>query len=261
MALVEVKSVRDIAKMRKAGKIVATVLKELMAMSQPGVTTADLDAHAERQCANFGVIPAFKGYYGFPACLCTSLNNEVVHGIPNARRKLKGGDILKIDFGVIYDGWHGDSCVTVGIGDLNEEAQSLIAVTEAALYEGIAQVRHGVRLQQISGAIQDYVERHGFSVVRQYVGHGVGRKLHEEPRIPHFRTAEIPNPQLEAGMTIAIEPMVNIGHCATRTLADRWTVVTIDHSLSAEFEHTVLVTQDGYEILTDRAVTTGVSLD
>jgi methionyl aminopeptidase len=253
MALLEIKSTREIAKMREAGKIVATVLSELIALIAPGVSTADLDAHAERRCLDFGVVPAFKGYYGFPACICASLNNEVVHGIPSPRRVLHPGDVLKVDFGVIYDGWHGDSCITVGVEPLTEEARRLIAVTEEALYRGIAQVCHGVHLQQISGAIQDYVEGHGFSVVRQYVGHGVGRHLHEEPQVPHFRTREIPDPKLKAGMTLAIEPMVNAGHYATRTLADRWTVVTLDNSLSAQFEHTVLVTRDGYEILTDRS--------
>jgi methionyl aminopeptidase len=253
MALLEIKTTREIAKMREAGRIVATVLNELMAMARPGVSTAQLDAHAEKRCADFGVVPAFKGYYGFPACICTSINNEVVHGIPSPRRRLQEGDVLKVDFGVIYDGWHGDSCITVGIEPLAEEAQRLIAVTEAALYKGIAEVRHGVHLQQISGAIQDYVEHCGFSVVRQYVGHGVGRNLHEDPQVPHFRTRELPDPKLKAGMTLAIEPMVNAGHYATRLLSDRWTVVTIDNSLSAQFEHTVLVTDDGYEILTDRA--------
>jgi len=253
MALLEIKTTREIAKMREAGRIVAIVLNELMAMARPGVSTAQLDAHAEKRCADFGVVPAFKGYYGFPACICTSVNNEVVHGIPSPRRRLQEGDVLKVDFGVIYDGWHGDSCITVGIEPLAEEARRLIAVTEAALYKGIAEVRHGVHLQQISGAIQDYVEHCGFSVVRQYVGHGVGRNLHEDPQVPHFRTRELPDPKLKAGMTLAIEPMVNAGHYATRLLSDRWTVVTIDNSLSAQFEHTVLVTHDGYEILTDRS--------
>ncbi len=252
MPLLEVKSTREISKMREAGRVVATVLTELMAMAEPGLTTADLDNHAERRCTDFGVVPAFKGYYGFPACICTSINNEVVHGIPSPRRKLKAGDVLKVDFGAIYDGWHGDSCVTVGIGPLSADAQSLIAVAEAALMKGIAQIQHGVHLQEISGAIQDYVESFGYSVVRQYVGHGVGRNLHEEPQVPNFRTREIPDPKLKSGMTLAIEPMVNLGHHATRTLSDRWTVVTVDHSLSAQFEHTVLVTRDGYEILTDR---------
>ncbi|AGY57805.1 type I methionyl aminopeptidase [Gloeobacter kilaueensis] len=253
MALLEIKSTRDVAKMREAGRIVATVLSEIMAIARPGLTTADLDAHAEGRCRDFGVTPAFKGYYGFPACICTSINNEVVHGIPSPRRKLAPGDILKVDFGAIYDGWHGDSCVTIGLEPLTAEARRLIAVAEEALMRGIAQVRHNAYLQEISGAIQDYVEANGFSVVRQYVGHGVGRKLHEEPQVPNFRTREIPNPRLKAGMTLAIEPMVNVGHHATRTLADRWTVVTLDKSLSAQFEHTVLVARDGYEILTDRS--------
>ncbi|MBW4696506.1 MAG: type I methionyl aminopeptidase [Aphanocapsa lilacina HA4352-LM1] len=253
MALLEIKSTREIAKMREAGRIVATVLKEIMALAEPGLTTGDLDAHAERRCADFGVIPAFKGYHGFPACICTSINHEVVHGIPSAKRRLKPGDVLKVDFGAIYDGWHGDSCVTIGLEPLAEEARTLIRVAEEALLKGIREVRQGVHLQQISGAIQDYVEGYGFSVVRQYVGHGVGRNLHEEPQVPNFRTREIPDPKLKSGMTLAIEPMVNLGHHATRTLADRWTVVTLDNSLSAQFEHTVLVTRDGFEILTDRS--------
>ncbi|MBC8123606.1 MAG: type I methionyl aminopeptidase [Gemmatimonadaceae bacterium] len=253
LGTIEVKSSREIEKMREAGRIVATVLKEIMALAQPGLTTSDLDAHAERRCADFGVIPAFKGYYGFPACICTSINHEVVHGIPSPRKKLKAGDVIKVDFGAIHEGWHGDSCVTIGLEPLTNDARRLIEITEAALLKGIARIKHGVPLQDISGAIQDYVEANNFSVVRQYVGHGVGRNLHEEPQVPNFRTREIPNPRLKAGMTLAIEPMVNVGHYATRVLADRWTVVTIDNSLSAQFEHTVLVTQDGYEILTDRS--------
>ncbi|WP_245395527.1 type I methionyl aminopeptidase [Anthocerotibacter panamensis] len=252
--LIGVRSDKEIEKMRRAGRIVGTVLKEIMQMAKPGMTTADLDAYAEQRCRDFNVIPAFKGYHGFPGCLCTSVNNEVVHGIPNPRKVLQAGDVLKVDFGAIYQGWHGDSCVTIGLEPLTDKARHLIEVAEKGLYAGIAQVRHGVLLQEISGAIQDYVEAQGYSVVRQFVGHGVGRKLHEDPQVPNYRTKELPNPRLKAGMTLAIEPMVNVGSYATRLLADKWTVVTVDGSLSAQFEHTVLVTRDGYELLTDRSI-------
>jgi methionyl aminopeptidase len=249
---IEIKSPRDIERMRVAGRIVATVLKEVMEIAAPGMTTADLDAHAEQRCKDFEVIPAFKGYGGFPACLCTSVNNEVVHGIPSNKKVLRDGDVVKVDFGAIYQGFHGDSCITVGLGTITPEAQKLIEVAEEALMRGIAKVKQGILLQEVSGTIQDYVEAHSFSVVRQYVGHGVGRKLHEAPQVPNFRTRELGNPRLKAGMTLAIEPMVNVGSYDTRLLEDKWTVVTVDGKLSAQFEHTVLVTRDGHEILTDR---------
>ncbi len=251
--LIGIRSEKDIEKMRRAGRIVATVLKEIMDMAKPGLTTADLDAHAEQRCRDFNVIPAFKGYHGFPACLCTSVNNEVVHGIPSPTKVLQPGDVLKVDFGAIYQGWHGDSCVTIGIPPLTPQNEHLIDVAEKGLYAGIALVKHGVLLQDISGAIQDYVESHGFSVVRQFVGHGVGRKLHEDPQVPNYRTRDLPNPRLKAGMTLAIEPMVNVGSYATRMLPDKWTVVTVDGKYSAQFEHTVLITRDGYELMTDRS--------
>jgi methionyl aminopeptidase len=253
LKLIEVKSRREIEKMRLAGQIVARVLKEVSQLVEPGWTTADIDAYAARRVKELGGIASFKGYQGFPAHTCVSINHEVVHGIPSPKKVIKAGDVVKIDFGAIYDGWHGDSTLTVGIPPVKPKHQHLIEVAAEALQRGIAQVKAGVYLQEISGAIQDYVESQGFSVVRQYVGHGVGRNMHEEPQVPNYRTRELPNPRLKAGMVIAIEPMVNMGGHATRVLADRWTVVTVDNSWSAQFEHTVLVTETGFEVLTDRA--------
>jgi methionyl aminopeptidase len=238
--------------MRQAGRLVATVLQELAANVSAGWTTADIDAYAERRVRELGGSPAFKGYSGFPASTCVCINQEVAHGIPRSRKAIRAGDLVKIDFGAIYDGWYGDSCLTIGIEPLAEPARRLLAVAETALHLGMEAIRAGVYLQDVSGAIQDYVESCGYSVVRQYVGHGIGRNLHEEPQVPHYRTRELPNPQLQAGMVLAIEPIVNAGGPATRLTNDRWTVVTADCSWSAQFEHTVLVTADGCEILTAR---------
>ncbi|GAB4212255.1 MAG: type I methionyl aminopeptidase [Synechococcales cyanobacterium] len=253
LKLIEIKSRREIDKMRQAGRIVATVLQEVSCLVEPGWTTADIDLYAARRVKELGAIASFKGYMGFPAHTCVSVNNEVVHGIPNSKKVIKAGDVVKIDFGAIYDGWHGDSTLTVGIPPLKPKHQQLIDVACEALNRGIASVKAGIYLQEISGVIQDYVEAHGFSVVRQYVGHGVGRNMHEEPQVPNYRTRDLPNPRLKAGMVLAIEPMVNIGGHTTRVLADRWTVVTVDNSWSAQFEHTVLVTETGFEVLTDRS--------
>ncbi|MBE9190887.1 type I methionyl aminopeptidase [Gloeocapsopsis crepidinum LEGE 06123] len=249
---IEIKSAREIDIMRQSAKIVATVLKEISEMVQPGMTTADLDAYAEKRIREMDATPSFKGYHGFPGSICASINNEVVHGIPNSKKVIRTGDVLKVDTGAYHQGFHGDSCITIAVGEVTPEAAKLIQVAEEALYKGIAQVKAGNYLMDIAGAIQDHVETNGFVIVEDFTGHGVGRNLHEEPSVFNFRTREMPNVKLRAGMTLAIEPILNAGSKLTRTLSDRWTAVTIDNSLSAQFEHTVLVTDSGYEILTDR---------
>lgn len=250
---VEIKSAREIEIMRQAGRIAATVLKEIADRVEPGMTTADLDAYAEQRLRELGATPSFKGYHGFPASLCTSINNEVVHGIPSHRKQIRAGDLLKVDTGAYFQGFHGDSCITIAVGTVTPAAAKLMQAAEAALYKGIEQVKAGNYLLDIAGAIEDYAKSQGFKVVEDYTGHGVGRNLHEEPAVFNFRTHDLPNVKLRAGMTLAIEPILNAGSKYTRTLADRWTVVTVDRSLSAQFEHTVLVTETGYEILTDRS--------
>ena len=249
---VEIKSAREVKIMRQASKIVATVLREVMAMVEPGQTTGDLDAFAERRIREMGATPSFKGYHGFPASICASINNEVVHGIPSAKRVIHRGDLLKVDTGAYFEGYHGDSCITVCVGDASKEAQTLSRVARESLMAGIGQVKAGNTLLDIAGAVEDHVKANGFSVVEDYTGHGVGRNLHEEPSVFNFRTDELPNVTLRPGMTLAIEPILNAGSKACRTLRDRWTVVTSDGALSAQWEHTVLVTSDGCEILTDR---------
>jgi len=250
---IEIKSPREIEIMRQSAKIVATVLKEISELVQPGMTTADLDAHAEKRIREMGAAPSFKGYHGFPGSICASINNEVVHGIPSPKKVIRAGDVLKVDTGAYQQGFHGDSCITIAVGEVTPEAAKLIRVAEEALYKGIEQVKAGNYLIDLAGAIQDHVEANGFSIVEDFTGHGVGRNLHEEPSVFNFRTREMPNVKLRAGMTLAIEPIVNAGSKFSRTLADRWTAVTVDNSLSAQFEHTVLVTNEGYEILTDRS--------
>ncbi|MBL6794692.1 type I methionyl aminopeptidase [Synechococcus sp. AH-601-P18] len=249
---VEIKSAREVKIMRQASKIVATVLREVMGMVEPGQTTGDLDAFAERRIREMGATPSFKGYHGFPASICASINNEVVHGIPNAKRVIHRGDLLKVDTGAYFEGYHGDSCITVCVGEASKEAQTLSRVARESLMAGIGQVKAGNTLLDIAGAVEDHVKANGFSVVEDYTGHGVGRNLHEEPSVFNFRTDELPNVTLRPGMTLAIEPILNAGSKACRTLRDRWTVVTRDGALSAQWEHTVLVTSDGCEILTDR---------
>jgi methionyl aminopeptidase len=249
---VEIKSAREVKIMRQASKIVATVLREVMAMVEPGQTTGDLDAFAERRIREMGATPSFKGYHGFPASICASINNEVVHGIPSSKRVIHRGDLLKVDTGAYFEGYHGDSCITVCVGDASKEAQTLSRVARESLMAGIGQVKAGNTLLDIAGAVEDHVKANGFSVVEDYTGHGVGRNLHEEPSVFNFRTDELPNVTLRPGMTLAIEPILNAGSKGCRTLRDRWTVVTRDGALSAQWEHTVLVTSDGCEILTDR---------
>lgn len=249
---VEIKSAREIKIMRQASSIVATVLREVMAMVEPGQTTGDLDAFAEQRIREMGATPSFKGYHGFPASICASINNEVVHGIPSPKRVIRKGDLLKVDTGAYFDGYHGDSCITICVGESSQEAQTLSRVARESLMAGLSKVKAGNTLLDIAGAVEDHVNANGFSVVEDYTGHGVGRNLHEEPSVFNFRTDELPNVTLRPGMTLAIEPILNAGSKACRTLRDRWTVVTRDGSLSAQWEHTVLVTSDGCEILTDR---------
>jgi len=249
---IEIKNEAEIEIMRISSRIVATVLKEISEITKPDMTTADLDEYAEKRIREMGAIPSFKGYHGFPASICACINDEVVHGIPNRKKVIKLGDIVKIDTGALFNGYHGDSCITFPIGKVKRQAVKLLEVAENSLYKGIEQVKEGNYLMDIAGAIQDYVEKNGFSVVENFVGHGVGRNLHEQPSVFHFRTRDLPNVQLKAGMTLAIEPIINAGTKHTKTLKDRWTVITVDKQLSAQFEHTVLVTKNGYEILTDR---------
>lgn len=251
---IEIKSQREIGIMRQAGKIVATVLKEISEMVQPGMTTLDLDIYAEQRIREMGAVPSLKGYRGFPATLCTSINNEAVHGIPNPKRVIRSGDVLKVDTCAYYQGFHGDSCITIAIDEVSADAAKFIRVAEEALYKGIEQVKAGNYLMDIAGAVQDHVETNGYSIVEDFTGHGVGRTLHEEPCVFFFRTRELPNVKLRSGMTLTIEPILCAGSKETRLLPDGWTVVTADDSLSAQFEHTVLVTEDGCEILTDRTM-------
>ncbi len=249
---VEIKSARELKIMAKASSIVATVLREIMELVEPGQTTGDLDAHAERRIREMGATPSFMGYHGFPASICASINNEVVHGIPSNKRVIHAGDLLKVDTGAYIDGYHRDSCITVCVGDVSEDARKLSRVAQESLMAGLSQIRAGNTLLDIAGAVEDHVKANQFSVVEDYTGHGVGRNLHEEPSVFNFRTNDLPNVKLRPGMTLAVEPILNAGSNACRTLKDRWTVVTKDGSLSAQWEHTIVVTSDGCEILTDR---------
>ncbi len=240
--------------MRAANSLVADVLAELAAMVAPGVTTADLDATGERLVRAGGAEPAFKGYRGYPCTLCASVNEEVVHGIPSARA-LRSGDVISLDMGVKLNGFYGDSAVTVAVGVVSDEAAALLRVTREALDKGIAQVQLGGRISDIGHAIQKHVEAHGFSVVREFVGHGIGAALHEEPQIANYGEPGR-GPRLAEGMVLAIEPMVNMGRPAVKVLGDGWTAVTKDGSLSAHFEHTVAVTKSGPLVLTRHVVPT-----
>ncbi|NEP18071.1 MAG: type I methionyl aminopeptidase [Leptolyngbya sp. SIO4C1] len=250
---IELKSAAEAETMRAAARIVATVLKEIAERVEPGMTTADLDDYAEGRIRELGATPSFKGYHGFPASICACVNDEVVHGIPRRRKVIHAGDVLKVDTGAYYQGFHGDSCITIAVGQVSSQAEALIAAAEQALYAGIAQVQPNNTLLDIAGAIEDAVSASGYKVVEEFTGHGVGRNLHEPPSVFNFRTKELPNVKLKPGMALAIEPILNAGSRHTRTLRDRWTVVTVDRSLSAQFEHTVLVTETGHEILTDRS--------
>jgi methionyl aminopeptidase len=242
------KSEAEISLMRIAGRIVADTHKLLAKAIQPGITTKELDQIAEDYIRSQGAFPSFKGYNGFPASICASVNEELVHGFPS-QRKLKEGDIISIDIGAQYQGYHGDSAWTYAVGEISETARKLLEVTERSLFKGIAEAKPDARLYTISHAIQKCVEDEGFSVVREYVGHGIGANLHEEPQIPNYGMPGR-GPRLKPGMVLAIEPMVIIGERYVRTLEDNWTVVTVDGSWCAHFEHTVAITEDGYEILT-----------
>jgi methionyl aminopeptidase len=244
------RSAAEIDRLARVNELVARVLAELKAMVTPGITTADLDAVAERRLGEAGAEPAFKGYHGYPATICASVNEQVVHGIPS-NRPLVEGDIISIDMGAKLDGFFGDSAVTVPVGRVSEDAVRLLSVTEASLYKGLEAVKAGARVSDIGAAVQQHVEANGFSVVREFVGHGIGTKLHEEPQIPNYGPAGR-GPRLSEGMVLAIEPMVNFGKPAVRVLGDGWTAVTKDGSLSAHFEHTVVVTGNGCRILTNR---------
>jgi methionyl aminopeptidase len=246
------KSPEEIARMRQAGRIVAGTIERVLGEVRPGIATARLDAVAEAYIRERGATPSFKGYRGFPASICVSVNHEVVHGIPSERRVLREGDVLSLDFGAIWEGYHADSAVTVFVGEPpSSEAEKLVRVTEEALEAGIARIRPGGRLSDVSNAIEEVVGGAGFSVVREYVGHGIGRNLHEDPQVPNYGPPGR-GPELRPGLVLAIEPMVNLGGWETRVLADGWTVVTADGSLSAHFEHTIAVTEEGHEVLTAR---------
>jgi methionyl aminopeptidase len=242
------KSETELKLMRKAGRIVAETHRLLAKSIQPGITTKELDKIAEDYILAQGAVPSFKGYNGFPGSICVSVNDELVHGIPG-QRKLSEGDIISIDIGAQYQGYHGDSAWTYPVGKISETAQKLLDVTERSLYAGLEIAKPDVRLYTISHAIQKCIEDEGFSVVREYVGHGIGSSLHEEPQIPNYGLPER-GPRLRQGMVLAIEPMVNVGERFVKTLEDNWTVVTVDGSICSHFEHTIAITADGFEILT-----------
>ncbi len=242
------KSPAEIEKMRRSGRLVRELLGEISQRVRPGVRTLELEKYTERRLPEVGARPAFKGYRGYPCCLCTSVNDQIIHGIPSDRR-LKEGDVLSLDLGVILDGFYGDSAVTVPVGEVSEGVRKLLKVTEEALERAISEVRPGNRLGDVSAAVQEHVERNGFSVVREFVGHGIGRELHEEPQIPNFGPPGR-GPLLKEGMVFAIEPMVNAGSPASRVLDDQWTAVTVDGEYSAHFEHMVAVTGNGPDVLT-----------
>ncbi|WP_066502393.1 type I methionyl aminopeptidase [Abyssisolibacter fermentans] len=246
--MIILKSDREIQKLKKAGAIVAQTHEYLKSFIKPGVTTKELDEVAEKFIRKLGAEPAFKDYNGYPSTICTSINNEVVHGIPGLR-KLKDGDIISIDIGSLIDGYYGDAARTHAVGNVSDEALKLINVTERSFFEGLKYAKVGYRLSDISHAIQKYVEANGFSVVRDYVGHGVGQELHEDPQIPHFGPPG-KGPRLKKGMVLAIEPMVNAGSFHVRVLEDNWTVVTVDGKLSAHYENTIAITDGEPELLT-----------
>ncbi len=247
--MIVLKTGRELTVMREACRISAGALQLIGRAIEPGVTTAELDRMAEKYIRSQGATPNFLNYHGYPATACISINNEVIHGIPTASRKIKAGDIVSVDLGAEFNGYHGDNAATFACGDISDEAKRLIDTTRESLYEGIKMARAGGRVGDISNAIQSYVEARGYSVVREYVGHGVGTSLHEAPEIPNFGTAGR-GIRLMPGMTIAIEPMINIGKPDVKVMPDGWTVLTKDGSLSAHFEHTVAITSDGPQIMT-----------
>lgn len=237
----------EISTIRKSNQIVAKILAELGKMITPGVQTKELDEYAELRVKEMNAIPAFKGYRGYPASLCTSINEEIVHGIPSSRR-LRDGDIISLDFGVLYEGYYGDAAVTYPVGEITPKAKKLIKAAEETFYKGMEQMKPGKRISDISFAIQSHVESQGFSVIRAFVGHGIGLSLHEEPQVPNFGSPGR-GPKLKSGMVLAIEPMIAMGNWDVEILDDNWTAITRDRSLSAHYEHTVAITQKGPEIL------------
>ena len=247
------RSAAELEKMKAAGRLVGEVLTAMSATIAPGVTTADLDALAEKMIVDAGAKPAFKGYHGYPATICSSVNEEVIHGIPSASRVMQEGDVVSIDVGASLGGYYGDSAITLPVGKISTEAATLLRVTEESLYKAIEAVKPGGRVSDIGHAVQKHVEAFGFTVVREFVGHGIGQRMHEEPQIPNYGEPGR-GPRLAEGMVLAIAPMVNAGAPAVKVLADGWTAVTRDKSLSAHFEHTVAVTADGAWILTAREV-------
>ncbi|MEE0808613.1 MAG: type I methionyl aminopeptidase [Acutalibacteraceae bacterium] len=247
--MIVLKTGRELKVMREACRISAGALKLVGSAVEPGVTTAELDRLAEEYIRSEGAVPNFKNYEGYPATACISINNEVIHGIPSKSRKIVAGDIVSVDLGAMFEGYHGDNAATFACGDVSPEAKRLMDTTRESLYEGIKAARVGGRIGDISNAVQQYVEARGFSVVRQFVGHGIGTKLHEAPEVPNFGTAGR-GIRLMPGMTLAIEPMVNAGSFDVKILSDGWTVLTRDGSLSAHFEHTIVITPDGPQIMT-----------
>lgn len=248
--MIVLKTERELSIMREACKISAQALKLVGSAVEPGITTGELDEMAEKFIRSKGAVPNFKNYQGYPATACISINNEVIHGIPSKNRKICAGDIVSVDLGAKFEGYHGDNAATFACGDVSPEAKRLMDVTKQALYEGIAAARPGSRIGDISFAVQQYVEKNGFSVVRDFVGHGIGTEMHEPPEVPNFGTPGR-GIRLLPGMTIAIEPMVNAGKYGVSVQPDGWTVLTRDGSLSAHFEHTVVITKDGAKIMTD----------
>ena len=245
---VSIKSERDIEHMKEAGRILAIVHEEMEKIIRPGISTYDINKRGEEVIRSYGCIPSFLNYQGYPASICVSVNDEVVHGIPNKKRILRGGDIVSLDAGVLYKGYHSDAARTHAVGEISTEAKQLIEVTKQSFFEGIRFAKEGYHINDISTAIQEYAESFGYSVVRELVGHGVGKELHEEPQIPNFRTRRR-GMRLQAGMTLAIEPMINMGKAGVYWLDDEWTVVTQDHSYSAHYENTILITKGEPEIL------------
>jgi methionyl aminopeptidase len=246
---IELKSAAEIAVMERAGIVVWEILQEMAKAAKPGVSTLEIDELSEGLIRQKGAKPAFKGYRGFPGCVCISLNEEVVHGIPSKKRVLRDGDIVSLDFGVVVDGFYGDSAITIPVGNVSPAAQRLIDVTRASMHAGIAAMLPGNRLHDIGHAVQQHVESHGFSVVRDFVGHGIGRRLHEDPQVPNYGTPGT-GLRLKPGMVLAIEPMVNAGSPDVQILDDEWTAVTSDGQLSAHFEHTIAILPEGPRILT-----------
>ncbi len=250
------KSPSELEKMRSSGRLVAQILDELTKMVEPGISTMDLEVVADKRVQEAGARAAFKGYYvpaagrRFPAVLCTSINEEVVHGIPSKKRVLEEGDVVKIDIGVQLEGYFGDSATTVPVGAIDPETQRLLDVTKKSLELSIEKMHAGARLFDVCGTVQEHVEKAGFSIVREFVGHGIGAKLHEEPHVPNYVDPKMRNPRLREGVVLAIEPMVSAGKPETRVLADRWTAVTVDGSASAHFEHCVAITENGPWVLT-----------